>query len=511
MKRRTKFLMGIIVVMLVGVLAMGAQQGEVEALSSQSNVGVNFTFDSAISVGVSGDLTIYDLQPGTSAESDVVSVKVATNNLSGYILEATAGDSSYAGGGGNYNANDLVLTNGATPSSTTTDKFTSLATDASAASITTDNTWGYSYKVNTGSWSNYAGLPIYNSGSTKELNSTTTASSDTVRLKIAAKAASTQATGTYTNVVNLYAVANANPISFYDAFAAAGKTQYNGYYKMQDMTSTICQNVDQDQTATLMDIRDGNLYIVTKLKDDKCWMTSNLNLPGGTELYSETSDVPDGYSSTNNIAYYTLPVSATAAADGYTLTDSTQFSSDSGQYVFNSGNNTSTESDCNSTHPCNSYYSWLTATAGGKDSNGASVTGNGYNAAYSICPKNWHLPTATTEGVARDSGGYTGGEFYQMLNLYGLTTGTYYANADTTPLGSTVYNSIKAGTAPNFLRAGHYVSGTFDDSGSYGDYWSSTSFSGSHAYNLYFNSVRVYSANNFNRRSGFSVRCVSDN
>ncbi len=50
-------------------------------------------------------------------------------------------------------------------------------------------------------------------------------------------------------------------------------------------------------------------------------------------------------------------------------------------------------------------------------------------------------------------------------------------------------------------------SGSLNNPGTEGDYWSSTQNDSSNAYNMYFNSSNVNTTNN-NRRNGFSVRCV---
>ncbi len=47
---------------------------------------------------------------------------------------------------------------------------------------------------------------------------------------------------------------------------------------MQGFDSTQCANLGMHQTVALTDTRDGNVYTVTKLKDNNCWMTSNLAL-----------------------------------------------------------------------------------------------------------------------------------------------------------------------------------------------------------------------------------------
>ena len=47
---------------------------------------------------------------------------------------------------------------------------------------------------------------------------------------------------------------------------------------MQEMTSTICADAAENDTAQLTDTRDGKKYWVTKLADGNCWMTQNLDL-----------------------------------------------------------------------------------------------------------------------------------------------------------------------------------------------------------------------------------------
>ncbi|MBR3056156.1 hypothetical protein IKG64_02555 [Candidatus Saccharibacteria bacterium] len=264
-------------------------------------------------------------------------------------------------------------------------------------------------------------------------------------------------------------------------------------------TATYLQEVEEcpstlttGQVYSLKDSRDEQSYNVAKLADGKCWMITNLNLAGGTVLSSDKSDVPSAN-------YYTLPASTTISSG--TSVPSDQFSSDTTAYVFNTGNNTTT---CNSSTPCNSYYSWLAATAGGKNSSGSSVTTNGYNAAYSICPKGWRLPTSTTSNAsAQSNNNWKTGDWYALATAYGANLeSNYYQNA------ATFYNNAGPGTTPNFLLAGYYNNGSFYDGGSYGYYWSSTAYSSTRAYYLYFNSGSVNSANSYDRRYGRSVRCV---
>ena len=254
---------------------------------------------------------------------------------------------------------------------------------------------------------------------------------------------------------------------------------------MQSVTSSDLATLmpNTGDTTTLPDARDGQEYTIAKLADGKYWMTTNLNLAGGTTLNASDSNVPSDN-------YYTLPASSTSGS-----------SSDTTDYVYNSGNTTST---CTSPG-CYSYYSWLAATAGGKDSSGNAVSTNGYNAAYSICPKGWRLPTSTTSNAsATTSPNWKTGDWYALATAYGANLeSNYYNNSD-----ANFYNNAGPGTTPNFLLAGYYNSGSFYGGGSNGYYWSSTARSSTSAYYLYFDSGYVSSASNNLRRSGTSVRCV---
>ena len=118
---------------------------------------------------------------------------------------------------------------------------------------------------------------------------------------------------------------------------------------MQSVTSETCPA----ERTLVYDSRDDQEYYIQKI-GSTCWMTSNLNIAGGTTLTSEKSNIASDY---------TLPASS-----------STGFNGDPAAYVYNS-----------STY--GGYYSWVAATAGTNPSSG--------KATYDICPKGWRMPTGT--------------------------------------------------------------------------------------------------------------------
>ena len=171
------------------------------ALTYSQDVPVSFTFNSSITLTVSADLTIANLSPGTTATSNVITVTAMSNEAAGYTINASVGDNTHTAPSYNNTSLNHISNNGSV--------FSSVATNASLANLTADNTWGYSISLNNGTtWSNYSGLPIYSSSSWKELVSANNGTTE-LKFKIAAKASSSQVAGEYRNVINFAATARA--------------------------------------------------------------------------------------------------------------------------------------------------------------------------------------------------------------------------------------------------------------------------------------------------------------
>ena len=300
---------------VAGIIAI-ATTTTTSALTYSSDTDVSFTFNPTLSISLSNaNINIDNLLPGLSSESSPITVHVNSNTPYGYSLFASVGNSTdYNTTSLVHKSNDNSNNNSSNDSSNINSNnnsipatFTSIATNASLPQLDTDNTWGYSFSNDNGTtWSNYNGLPLYSTvGNNTSTNNpallidtkSPADSTESIDFKIAAKASSTQASGTYNNVINFYAVGKPEPVDLATAFAKSGarKTE-QGYYRMQDMTSSICNVVSEvHSTIRLQDVRDDQIYTVAKLKDGKCWMTENLHLTGGTEITNELSDVPEGY------------------------------------------------------------------------------------------------------------------------------------------------------------------------------------------------------------------------
>ena len=454
------------------------------ALDYSSNIDIGFTFNPTLSISLSSsDLVISNLKPGTTEDSNSINVSIATNAAYGYTLSANVGDDI-------HNNSNLTHTNN-------TNIFSSIDTNADLASLDTDNTWGYTSKLsNETAWSNYSGLS--NSSNAILLdNSNAADSTGDIDFKIAAKAGSTQPSGEYTGTINFTAVTKPTPMNLAESYFAHGKTRYNGYYTMQDMTTEICNDTEvigEGSQTELIDLRDDKVYWATKLKDGHCWMTQNLDLDLSTSTIftSNDTDLNDNslsgaYSQATGYSYdsATNTISWRPANSTNTWTNSAiyPYSKDRGKYY---PEGTPENETINDYHRLNgNYYNWTAAIASNDSSTIVNDTYEDIDASpqNSVCPKGWRLPTISS--VARNN------EFSNLVNLYGNTITQIMAS----PLW--------------FVRSGYVISGSALDSGSYGYYWSSTVDSSTNARRLSFYGSYINPANSYSRNFGFSVRCLA--
>ncbi len=181
------------------------------ALSYESEQGLSFTLNPTIRITLSSDtMTINDLAPGSTSDSNIIKVTAESNAVAGYTLSSTVGNST------TYNTTNMVHTNG-------TNTFTNLSSNKATLANFDPSTWGYSYATctttectNTPSWisgditgttnSGYNGLTLYSSSSPIKLINTTTPGSSAIQFKFGAKADTSQLAGTYSNVINFIGV-----------------------------------------------------------------------------------------------------------------------------------------------------------------------------------------------------------------------------------------------------------------------------------------------------------------
>ena len=345
-----------LVIMLFTFVTMSS----VSAESFQSTEQVQFTFNSTISVNITGgDLVIESLTPGDSKDSNIITVTTSSNAAAGYNVYGSVGSDTIT------NTN-LTHANGS-------NTFTSINT-TTALNNFQDNQWGYAYSIDSGStWVSgnvgstnvgYNGLPLYN-GTDKTagvlLASTTTPISSSFQFKIGAKAASTQIAGEYTNVINFIGITNPDP---------------EPPVYMQDATLADCGK-------TMYDKRDNSDY-TTALINDQCWMTQNLRFTG-TTLSTTTSNV----SADRTISYGDL-----------------------------TSGNSYTEARIHNSNDATTGV-WYNFCAAGAKETGACTDSSTYTSSYDICPKNWHLPTdSQSSGITSYKDAFSpvaGGAYYNSI------------------------------------------------------------------------------------------------
>ena len=238
---------------------------------------------------------------------------------------------------------------------------------------------------------------------------------------------------------------------------------------MQDVTSESCEITPRGTTVTLTDSRDNNTYTVTKLNDDRCWMTQNLRLINKT-ITPNDSDITSNFTIPSTIATSNWSSNNLASAK-----------------VYDTGN-----------REYGVYYNYYAATAGT-----GMVLKNKYyewapaDSIYTICPKGWRLPT-----------GEYGGEYDSLFTAYSVSNGA----ADSA--------SIFEAAPFNWAYAGFIdqrSSFNIVSQGSYGVFWTSKKASSYEQSPLpatisnteYEHTARIFSYSHQNPQSGYSIRCIA--
>ena len=454
------------------------------ALNYQTETDIKFTFNPTLSINISSsDLVIDNLTPGTTSDSNVINVTVATNASHGYTLSATVGDSL-------HNNTNLTHTNG-------NNIFSSIATDASLSSLATDNTWGYSYRLsnnsNSNAWSNYSGL---SNETSKTLINTDNQLAKPIDFKIAAKASSTQPSGTYTNTINFIAISKPIPKTIEDTVYM----QTFGELLPTDLQS-VKDSMILNQDYILKDSRDEKEYYVTKLEDGNVWMTQNLDLDldPTNPLTSDSTDLiddslsgayADGYSYDVDTGIITwAPERKTISFQNITVTGWTNSSSE--PYSANK-----TDSIKTGHASLGNHYNWTAAIASNNSSSlrRDTLSDISKNPKNSICPKGWRLPTVSNEDA--DMPGSTN-EFARLNFIYNNNQ----INTDAGLINAPIY--LVRGGNISIGNEGTLATG-------YGFYWYSTAKDSVDAYFLRFQANSVSIANyGINRKQGVSVRCLA--
>ncbi len=287
--------------------------------------------------------------------------------------------------------------------------------------------------------------------------------------------------------------------------------------------------------SALTDQRDGETYAIAKLADGNCWMIENLRLEAENTTGATNKALAQGYAESTTYGNFIGLANDQPARDFtttnhpaanrlYSTNGSTavtiQGGSSSEYYLriplYNNVNtptlanvadrpqNPTANDFANSSsgagmYSYGNYYSWTAALANVVEYTGPTNQVEGYTSETvntSICPTGWRLPYGRSTGNGTTSGGF--------LNL------SDEINGNSNAFGSTASQNLRS-YPNNFVYSGHIYSSSVNNRGSYGNYWSSTSYKSGGAYilSLSDNSAQPgTTASNFNKHEGKSVRCV---
>lgn len=445
--------------------------------------------DDYISLELNDENMAVDVAPGTPFASGYVTATVNTNAAAGYTLTFQDAD--------NRNGLEREGYDGATDKSPY--NIPSVSADTAYANLAAD-TWGYFLGNTTATEATYKQIPLT---STEVASSDEPADDAVTRVNFGVKIAGDRPSGLYqdTLVFTLTSPPITPPVTFDDAYFAAGKTKdaATNKYKLQDMTPSICNEVSIDEVGQLVDVRDGTIYNVGKLKDARCWLQDNLALdltnatvqanmnPSNTNANTTALNAlfnggrVSGDTSTNNLA--------TAGVADWTSGYSYSAPLINKQYK----DTTYSEDplDATKTSKYGIYYNYCAASAGSYCYGSGTSSGTSYDrpdtlvdAEYDICPSGWRMPTSTSSG-----------EYQALWAAYPTVDSVSQINRFRTAL-----------LAP---LSGYYNNGSAYYQGSYGFFWSSTRFNGDYMYSLVVYSSGAGPSGSLNRYTGYSVRCIA--
>jgi hypothetical protein len=268
-------------------------------------------------------------------------------------------------------------------------------------------------------------------------------------------------------------------LTFAEAYARVEKTQDNGYYKQQELTKSMCNNLAITQNETVKDVRDNNTYMVGKLKDGNCWMLDNLALDPTDPTTAANMNASNTNATAEAITNYLNGGNSSGTA-GWSSAAVANVTSNFSSYGYTTPriNNQSKDTLVASFGPAATngqakvglYYNYCAATVGTycyEDHQGVDKPDTLVDADQDICSANWRMPSGGGVGVDGD---------------YTVLYNEYKAIPDATDVASLQYNL----STP---LSGYIQSDSPDSQGSLGDWWTSTytnsEVPGSYMFNIF--------------------------
>ena len=154
------------------------------------------------------------------------------------------------------------------------------------------------------------------------------------------------------------------------ALAKAGAVEYDSVKKMQDFSYQDCNGLGEGQVVELMDKRNRKVYKISKMKDGRCWMIENLalSLDKNKALTPSDTDIPQNWTPSHSTELAQSQENWKIGSDSYVEARSKR-KDDAVIYNYNAATAQTTEASPYET-----------------------------DAAGSICPRGWKLPTGGKTG-----------------------------------------------------------------------------------------------------------------
>ena len=294
--------------------------------------------------------------------------------------------------------------------------------------------------------------------------------------------------------ITLYAIWQGG---FDKTLSHTGKSQLNGYYKMQDVDANICNKVLIDSITTLIDERDNNTYMVRRLKDGRCWMLENLALDPTNSTTAGNMNESNTNASAEAIYNLLHGGSTTTGWSNIAVANiTTDFKIDSLQQQPRI-NNVSKDTLVTSYGPASTngqakvgiYYNFCTASASTYCGDAVNIPNTLIDAPQDICPTNWRLPTG---GDGDDVGT---SEYEALIQKY---------STDATNINSLQYNL----STP--LSGQFYDTPPAQDQNNRGAWWSSTTpqTHGLVMHSLFITKTSASSTLSEDYDEGLTIRCL---
>ena len=482
--------------MIVPVVGIFGAATSVYADSTLVTVNVS---DTSLELDVPASPTILTLNPtasGANFGSIDLTATVGTNNPTGYQLSVTFSNTALS---------RTVAVDGTTPTISTLD---TLAGGYPVADFTV-NRWGH--KI-TGD--NYFPVP------SSTLSPESWSSDEPVNnaqnvITLAAKADGTIPSGIYETTLTYMLVANmVTNITFDDAFSAAGKTKDATIdkYKMHEMTSSICEMVTTDQIGELVDIRDGTVYHVGKLKDDRCWLLDNLALD--PTLSAVKANMSDANTNASAVAIANYKNGGNSGNNDGWATEAVSYETSSNAYAqprINVDSKDLTRSDL--TDPSDPlveangwkfgvYYNFCAASVGTFCYNSGSLWDadpfSAFDVKNDICPANWRMPTGGDISSAGTTAG--GGEYQSLAKAITGNTSSFS--------GEPAYTNFRKSL--HLPLSGSFSAGSAGQQGNHSPFYSSTYKSRYNIGVLFIDTSNIYPQGG-GGPYGVPVRCIAKN